>query len=260
MTPSHLDTQISDEDARLLSKIAAGGVIADWQETGGRFKELATSIILQFADSQMAGAAGFADFINQGTSINDRLQISKMVAEKMSMAKLAYDLLAGLNFNSDRYIANHSFQARVLRDTFFGFSRSSADKRLNALLYPLESFDDMLIFTYLLAVMAKLLVGEFADSRFAPLKNLAEHCLPIESSHADLALEMLKKRIPQQREKLQVSLTYWYPRVETSAGPPDSLRNQWHRKFGLKQSQNVEIKETWRKEVTTQLSALEILA
>mgnify|MGYP007071067237 CR=1 FL=1 len=45
----------------LLEQIENGGTISCWQEAGGRFKELATGILLQFADSQMAGAAGFAD-------------------------------------------------------------------------------------------------------------------------------------------------------------------------------------------------------
>lgn len=256
MTAQSLSAQLSEEDARLIEKIEQGGTISCFQETGGRFKELTTGILLQFADSQMAGAAGFAPFINKGATIEDRLNISKMVAEKMSMAKDAYELLSGLNFKVDRYLSSHCFESRVLRDSFLGFSRSSADKRLNALLYPLESFEDMLVFTYLLATMAKLMLGEFADSKFVPLKELACSCLPLETSHANLALAILARKAESHKKQIELSYQYWYPRVETSAGPPDSLRNEWHKRFGLKHSDNVEIKEEWKQEVSRELKKL----
>lgn len=260
MTAHILNNQLSEEDSRLIERIAGGALIESWQETGGRFKELATGIILQFADSEMAGAAGFAPFINKCPSIDDRINVSRMVTEKMSMAKEAYAILDGLNFNTYRYLNGHCFDSRVLRDSFLGFSRSSADKRLNALLYPLENFEDMLVFTYLLAVMAKLMLKEFSEASFQPLRQMALKCLEIESSHADLALEALSKRAGQTESKKQIelSLDYWYGRVETSAGPADSLRNEWHRRFGLKKSDNIHVRDEWREEVLSHLQKMGI--
>lgn len=258
MTAHILNNQLSEDDNRLVESIAGGALIENWQETTGRFRELATGIILQFADSEMAGAAGFANFINKSPSIDDRINISRMVTEKMSMAKDAYGVLDGLNFNAARYVNGHCFDSRVLRDSFLGFTRSSADKRLNALLYPLENFEDMLVFTYLLATMAKMMLKEFSEAAFKPLRDMAAKCLVIESSHADLALAALTKRAAQEESKKQIelSLDYWYGRVETSAGPADSMRNEWHRRFGLKKSDNVVVRDEWRNEVLGQLGKL----
>lgn len=247
---------LGPEDTLLIEQIENGGTISSWQEAGGRFKELATGILLQFADSQMAGAAGFAPFINRATTIEDRLNMSTMVSQKLSMAKDAYEVIGGLNFNVDRYLSSHCFESRVLRDSFLGFSRSSADKRLNALLYPLEGFEDMLVFTYLLGVMARLMLGEFADAKFIPLKELACSCLPLETAHANFALLALRRKAEAHKKQIELSYQYWYPRVETSAGPTDSVRNQWHKRFGLKHSDNLEIKEEWKKEVSRELQKL----
>ncbi len=124
MTAQSLGAQLSAEDTLLLEQIESGGTISCWQEAGGRFKELATGILLQFADSQMAGAAGFAPYINKATTIEDRLNMSTMVSQKLSMAKESYEVISGLNFNVERYLSSHCFDSRVLRDSFLGFSRS----------------------------------------------------------------------------------------------------------------------------------------
>ncbi|MBS1996196.1 MAG: phenylacetate-CoA oxygenase subunit PaaI [Cyanobacteria bacterium SZAS LIN-2] len=258
MTAHILNTQLTDEDNQLIERIACGALVENWSETSGRYKELATGIILQFADSQMAGAAGFVPFINKGPMIQDRIDLSRLVTEKMSMAKDAYAVLSGLNFNSQRYVSGHCFDSRVSRDSFLGFSRSSADKRLNALLYPLESFDDMIVFTYLLAVMAKLMLKEFSEASLKPLRDLATDCLAIESSHADLALTALSQRVklPASKKQIDLSLHYWFARIETSAGPSQSLHNEWHRKFGLKRSDNAVLRDLWLKEILEQLRKL----
>lgn len=260
MSANITSSPLSPEDSKLVERIADGALIESWQETGGRFRELATGIILQFADSEMAGAAGFADFIKRSPTIDDRINISRMVTEKMTMAREAYALLEGLNFNSARYVNGHCFDSRVLRDSFLGFSRSSADKRVNALLYPLESFEDMLVFTYLLATMAKLSLKEFSEASFKPLRTMAAAWLVTESSHAELALTAIKARAGQSdsRTQMQLSLDYWYGRVETSAGPTDSMRNEWHRRFGLKKSANVAVRDLWRDEILGELAKLGI--
>lgn len=260
MTAQILNTQLTDEDKQLIERIAGGALVETWAESSGRFKELATGIILQFADSQMAGAAGFVPYINKGPTIQDRINLSRMVTEKMSMAKDAYGILAGLNFNGQRYMNGHCFDSRVSRDSFLGYSRSSADKRLNALLYPLESFDDMIVFTYLLAVMAKLMLKEFSEASFKPLRELAASCLAIESSHGDLALTALEQRIklPASKKQIELSLHYWFARIETSAGPAQSLSNEWHRRFGLKRSDNAVLRDMWLVEIMSQFGKLDL--
>ncbi|MBA4075568.1 MAG: hypothetical protein C0508_11055, partial [Cyanobacteria bacterium PR.023] len=98
--------------------------------------------------------------------------------------------------------------------------------------------------------------GEFADAKFTPLKELACSCLPLETAHANFALLALRRKAESHKKQIELSYKYWYPRVETSAGPTDSLRNHWHKRFGLKHSDNLEIKEEWKKEVSLELKKL----
>lgn len=243
-----LDLKLEDEV--LIQRIKEGALIESWSETTMRFREMATGIILTLADSELAGASGFASMVNKAPTLDSRLELVSMMGSKMAMAKDAYAILSGLGLNTEKYFSIHSFDSRILRSTQLGFSRSTSDKRLNALLYPLESWADVSVLTYLLATMACLAMDEFARSSFMPLAKYARKALPLEKQHAAFGQACMVSLIKAKQEReVQLALDYWYERVATSAGPPRSQRNELHRHFGLKQSQNQEIGAVWQEQV-----------
>lgn len=242
--------ELKSEDEVLIGRIKEGALIESWEETTPRFREMASGIILTLADSEMAGASGFATMINKAPTLVSRLALVSMVECKMSMAQDAYAILDGLGMNTEKYFSIHAFDSRIMRSSHLGFSRSTSDKRLNALLYPLESWADVCVLTYLLATMACLVLDEFAKSSFVPLAQYAQKALPLERQHAAVGeAELINLLTNNQELHVQLAFDYWYGRIATSSGPPRSQRNELHRLFGLKQSQNQEIGSVWQKQI-----------
>jgi ring-1,2-phenylacetyl-CoA epoxidase subunit PaaA len=240
-----------DEDRELIENIERGNRLGSFDKTTPKFRELATGILFQFADSQLAGAAGYNDCLNWGPTLDDRIALATIVVEKMEMAKQTYAILASLNLNVEKYFESHSWDAKVLRGADVGFRRASWDKRLNALIYPLESWVDMAIFAHLMSSMTCYTLNNFAECSFAPLKSLADNCLLIEKRHEAFGENQLQKmaRTPSNSIVLQSSLNYWFPRVSTSFGTTHSVRADLYRQFHLKAATNADLQGQWTQQV-----------
>ncbi|HEY9733844.1 MAG TPA: Phenylacetic acid catabolic protein [Drouetiella sp.] len=240
-----------DEDRELIKAIERGSSLVSFEKTTPKFRELASGLLFQFADSQLAGAAGYNNCLNWGPTLDDRIALATIVVEKMDMAKKTYAILASQNLNVEKYFESHSWDAKVLRGADVGFRRASWDKRLNALIYPLESWVDMAIFAHLMSSMTCYTLNDFAKCSFAPLKSLADGCLIVEKRHEAFGENQLEKlaRIPSNTIVLQSSLNYWFPRVATSFGTTKSLRNDLYRQFHLKAATNTELQGKWTQQI-----------
>lgn len=243
--------ELVDEDRSLIKQIEQGQVLASFENTTPRFRELATGILFQFADSQLAGAVGYNNCLNWAPSLDDRIGLGTIVVEKMDMAKQTYAILSSQNLNVEKYFQSHSWDAKVLRDADLGFRRASWDKRLNALMYPLESWVDMAIFAHLMSSMTCYILDNFSKSSFAPLKKLADACRVVENRHQTFGEEQLQKiaRSSTNTIVLQSALNYWFPRVATSFGTSKSSRNDLHRQFHLKAATNIELQQEWAQQM-----------
>lgn len=240
-----------DDDRRLINEIHGSACLDSFETATPKFRELTTGILFQFADSQLAGASGYNACLNWGPTLDDRIELGMVVVEKMEMARKAYAILASLNLNVEKYFAAHSWDAKVLRDADLGFRRASADKRLNALMYPMEGWVDMAVFAYLMSSATCYTLSDFLSCSFAPLKELAEFCLEMEKGHEAFGEKQLRRifQSPTSAIVVQSSLNYWYERVATSFGPAQSARNDLHRQFHLKSATNCELRQKWTGQV-----------
>lgn len=236
-----------DEDHRLINELKERTCLDSLDAATPKFRELTTGILFQFADSQLAGASGYNACLNWGPTLDDRIELGKVVVEKMEMARNTYAILAGQNLNVNKYFAAHSWDAKVLRDADLGFRRASADKRLNALMYPLESWVDMSVFAYLMSSATCYTLSDFLSCSFAPLKDLAKSCLNLEKGHESFGERQLRRisKVSSSAIVIQSSINYWYDRVATSFGPAQSARNDLHRLFHLKSATNCELRQKW---------------
>lgn len=251
---------LAEDDYQLMQAVNAGERITALPVQSRKYTELITGILFQFADSQMAGAAGYAKFINRGPTIVDRIHLAKIAAEKMSLARDTYLLLRELGLNLDKYFAIHCWDARIERNVALGFSRASSDKRLNALMYPIESWPDLAVFTYLMAKMACFQLEEFINSSFSPWATLALSFLPVEQCHAGFGLAQMQQLAAAEanHEALQLALDYWHNRVAASFGPADSEKNELYRQFELKGKRNEDLSSAWQAEVMEMCRSLRL--
>ncbi len=247
--------EISEEDRLLLEKITAGKNILTLQESSSKYRELASGILLQYADSEMAGAFGYSTAIALAPGLAEKAALAKITYEKLSLAQKTYELVAQSGMNIDKYTSSHCFEARLQRNVSLGYRRSSQDKRVNALMYPLQGWPDLAIFTYLMASMACLLLEDFSHSSFHPWAELSAAHLPIEKSHKDfgyLCIEKLSK-IESEKQLLMLSMQYWYQKVLVCFGPPNSDRNAQYIEFGLKSKKNEELACIWEAQLKQEL-------
>jgi len=242
---------LSDADRVVLNEIAAGKSIPNLQDSSGKYRELATGILLQYADSEMAGGAGYSTLLPLAPSLAERVALASITHEKLALAQKTYTLVTQTGINIDKYIASHSWEARLGRSAALGYRRMAADKRVNALMYPVHSWNDLVIFTYLMANMACLHLQDFSNSSFEPWAQLAQAHLPIEKTHRDFGLSCIERLSTKESElrHMQLSMQYWYHKVLACFGLPNSERNSLYLVFGLKFSKNEDLSSAWEKEV-----------
>lgn len=251
---------LADEDCLLRDKIASGSTINSLQTSSKLYRELAIGILLQYADSEMAGASAYAQAMNMASSLAARLELSKITNEKLNLAKNTYDLVAETGINVDKYINSHCWEARLQRNNSLGYKRAASDKRVNALMYPIQSFPDLAMFSYLMASMACFQLRDFSKSSFQPWATLAKNHLPVEQSHKDFGIRSIKamSASSDEMQEVQLSLRYWFDKVQACFGPPASERNKLYIEFGLKCSRNEDLSAEWQNEVSETLSPLGI--
>lgn len=251
---------LTEDDRALLQKIASGKGVPGLQESSSKYRELATGILLQYADSEIAGSAGYAKAFPLAPSLLERIAIARITQEKLSLAQKTYELVSQTGVNIDKYIQGHCWEARLERNVSLGYRRTSGDKRVNALMYPLQGWCDLAVFTYLMAAMACLQLEDFSKSSFQPWAELAKSHLPVEASHREFGFACIEKLSLQESElrQMQLSMRYWFPKVMACFGPPHSERNAHYLEFGLKVSRNEDLCSKWESEVCAALSAFGI--
>lgn len=248
------------EDKLFLERLAAGACILSLQGCTGKYKELLCGLLLQYADSEMSGACTYAHAFSLSPGIAEKMEILRIAREKLQLADKTYRLVAQSGMNVDKYIASHSFESRLARGVDLGFRRVSADRRLNALMYPVESWPDLLIFTYLMTSMACLQLNDFAESSFSPWAELAREHLPIELSQNEFALNCMRKIATNQmaRDAMRLSKQFWFAKVQACFGAADSQRNSQFLEYGLKKSRNEDLSKRFEAEVLAALDKLAI--
>ena len=78
----------SDTDTMPLEAyLAQGGKLTTPENAPPRYRGELLRLMATFVDSELAGAAGFADIINQGPGIKERIAASRIVLEKLDHAE-----------------------------------------------------------------------------------------------------------------------------------------------------------------------------
>jgi len=175
-------SQLTVEDEELIDLLEQGASVATAASASNKYRALVTDILFHFADSQLAGASGYAACVSLGPTIDDRIALAGVVREKMKMARQVYQLLAGFSINVERYFVSHTWDARLNRHADLGYRRASSDKRLNALMFPLQSWADVVAFTYLMAEMACLQLDDLCSCSYKPFAALAIEFQPVEQT------------------------------------------------------------------------------
>ncbi|KAA3633762.1 MAG: phenylacetic acid catabolic [Proteobacteria bacterium] len=236
--------------------VAGGGRLSSPDNAPPRYRGEIMRLIAVFVDSEMAGAAGFADAINLAPGIRERITAARIVLEKYSHAGEGLKLMEDFGANTARYVNHHPWANRLDRSADLGTRRVEGDMRLNVFHYPLHDWCDAVTMNTLMGIATEIQLGELAECSYQPLCDTMARILPVERRHAELGFAGLERLLDDGHDRVaaQACVNYWYPRVGDTFGRLDSDRFQLYRRFGLRHHSNDELHATWRRRCAETLS------
>ena len=245
------------EEMSIESYLAKGGVLTNPTNVPPRYRAELMKLMTTFVDSELAGAAGFADVINAGPGIKERIAAAKIVLEKTDNADRVLKIMSEFGVDGDRYASHHPWTARLDRGADIGASRTEQDMRLAVFNYPLDGWADAVVMNLLMGRAVAVQMAEFSMVSYQPLAEAFRAVAPVEARHAELAEEGIAK-LAEDGDKavLQASVDYWWPRVAASFGSADSNKADSLKAMGLRKSTNAELKTRWEAETKAVLDGL----
>ena len=238
-------------EMKIEDYLAQGGKLTNPSNVPARYRAELMRLMATFVDSELAGAAGFADVINAGPGIKERIAAAKIVMEKTDNADKVLKIMGEFGANTEKYANHHPWADRLPRDADIGTNRTEGDMRLAVFNYPLAGWSDAVVMNLLMGLAVGVQMKEFTQVSYAPLAEAFREIAPVEARHAELAAEGLERMSADNR---QASVDYWWPRVAASFGKDVSTRATQLEAYGLRSATNAELREEW---VATATKALE---
>lgn len=235
--------------------LAQGGILSSPENAPPRYRAELLRLMASFVDSTLAGAAGFADTINDAPGLTERIAACRIVLEKTDHARKVLRIMADFGADTARYATHQPWQARVPRDSDLGAARHGGDMRLSVFHYPLTGWADAVVMNTLMGRASVLQLTDYARLSYQPLAEVFREILPVETRHAELGEEGLA-RLSADPDTLQPSIAYWWPRVDQSFGPAASPRFATLQAFGLRHDDNETLRARWQTDAAQRLTAL----
>lgn len=233
----------------IFDYLSKGGKFSAPGNAPPRYRAELLRMMASFVDSEMAGAAGFADCINLAPGLKERIAASRIVLEKLDHALRVLKIMGDFGANVGRYQNVHPWEARIGRDDDIGVKRRAGDMRLNVFHYPISGWTDSVVFNTMMGAATVIQLDDLVHCSYQPLGAVFRDILVREKRHAELGEEGMRSlaaRGEAQCRAIDDSITYWWPRVAATFGAPKSERTDLLKRFGLRHRLNEELLEEWR--------------
>lgn len=239
----------SDFDTMTLADyLAAGGRLTSPGNVPPRYRAELLKIMATFVDSNLAGAAGFAEQINGGPGIAAREASARIVAEKLANARAVLALMGDFGADTARYVDQHPWHTRLARDADIGASRVETDMRLAVLNYPMTDWADAVVMNLLMGHAVCVQLGEMSRVSYQPLAEVLRDVAEVEKGHAALAEDGVARLVADGVNLLE-SFDYWMPRVATSFGIGSADRFAQLKAMGLRHEDNDTLRNRWMERI-----------
>jgi 1,2-phenylacetyl-CoA epoxidase catalytic subunit len=157
------------------------------------------------------------------------------------------DLLRPFSVDPPLYVRSHAWDARLDRDLDLGTRRIGGDKRLNVFHYPLQGWDDAVVFNMLMGSATAVQLAELEHCSYQPLATEIALVLPRELEHAALGEVGTRQCIDRAGDAaaIQAAVDYWYPRVRATFGRIESDHAARYIAYGLRRRDNAAMLADW---------------
>jgi len=246
------------EESWLIDHVSRGQRIAGPDDTTPAYRGEIVRLMTVLTDSELAGAAGFADFVNRAPGLAERQALVRITGEKLAHAGQVLALLQPFGVAPDLYLRTHAWQARIAREIDLGLRRIPGD---NVFHYPIQSWHDALLVDWLVGESLAIQLRDIAGCSYAPLGEIIELMAAREAVLAALAPPLLQAAIERDGRagNAQAALDYWYGRAAATFGRMESERFAVYRRYGLRKETNQALLARWRAAVDAPLAELGLL-
>lgn len=249
------------DEMNIADYLAQGGVLTAPGNAPPRYRAELMRMMASFVDSELAGAAGFADIINLGPGVTERIAAARIVMEKTDHAGQILRLMGEFGADIQRYATYHPWTDRLPRDAPVGTERASPDMRLSVFNYPLDGWADAVVMNLLMGKAVDVQLAEYTMMSYQPMADAVRRIAPVEAHHTVLATEGLTRLIANgEKGRIQTSIAYWWPRVAVSFGGDTSKRADALRAMGLRHADNATLRARWWAEAESALASLGMTA
>lgn len=249
---------MAKHDMNVAAHVAAGGRFAAGEALEAGYRSELMRLMVIFVDSELAGAAGFCPWINRGPGMRARIVAARIVAEKYVHAEMVLRLLVPFGISPDLYVRSHAWDSRLDRTVDLGTRRIGGDKRLNVFHYPVEGWEDAVVFNMLMGLATTIQIAEMAESSYEPLAETVTSILPREQEHAALGEAGVLSAIERTgtRSAAQAAADYWYPRVAATFGRIESDHAALYIRYGLRRRTSAAMLADWHAQAAAALGRL----
>ncbi len=251
-------TAMLTTDEALIAHLARGGRIAGKDEVSRGYRGELMRLMATAVDSELAGAAGLAEYINRAPGLKERRIAARIVSEKFGHAEAVLALMEPFGVNPELYVREHCWTARLDRDLDLGNRRVGGDRRLNVFHYPIDGWTDAVAFNWLMSTASAIQLEELAHCSYLPLAEAMTGIVAREAAHAAQGEAGLVQAIARSGGPMaaRTSVAYWRPRVAASFGRTDSDRFTLYAGYGLRRRSNAELLARWNEAIAPRLAAL----
>lgn len=238
--------------------LAGGGRITAPGAAPPRYRAELMKIMATFVDSELAGSAGFADRINAGPGIAERIAAARIVAEKTTHAGRVLRLMGEFGADTARYERSHPWTARLARGAGADEALQERDMRLPVFSFPLEGWVDAVTMNLLMGTAVGVQLDDLIHVSYQPLSDAIREIAPVEMRHTDLAEAGLRRLLDSGTEPAEIaaSIDYWWPRVAASFGQPSEERQALLMGLGLRRVFGDEQRRAWKAAARARLDRL----
>lgn len=257
MNPSKLSN--AEREKRMWEKINNHEYIESPDDMSDEYYDLLTNLMLQQADSELAGAFGYVPWIMKAPTTEEMLVVSNITRDEVRHARAMFRILEELHVPVEDHVHEQDFTFRIDNpDVDLGAQRAAKDSRVNIFYYPIKSWADFVMFNFCMDRGAGHQLEDVKESTYGPWQREIGRIFREEMSHVGHGDYWVKKMATEggaAKEEIQKALELWYPRTMNIFGKPRTVKNDLYRKYGIKRRTNDEVRAAFSAEVKANCDA-----
>lgn len=210
-------------------------------------RQLLLKMLTTQADTEFASVQQHRPWLDKAPTVNDRLTISRILADEMRHGWQMCQLL-------------EAFEPEGKEAVRWLLSAEVGAHRLDSFNMAYETWEDVLAFTCLVDRVGIYQLRAFDGCGYGPLARAIPLMLVEEQLHINFGYNGLKRlaRDPSSRDLAQQAVNKWFPRALDMFGHSESKSSMMAVRFGIKKWQNEEARQQYLEEVRVLLENAEL--